>query len=372
MKLSIEVSFENVLRNFQKHWNVKTSELSKVYGPVFTLWIGPLPFVFICDPDMGRQAFNKSHFCGRPETQYQSLYNDDKNARGVPSADYGPAWNSGRRIMNVLKTNYAKSNDFSQLVANSTAEMLRLIKVEEASTETTLTAYKWMLLYLAYYQKLQQNIRDEIMNVLGKYNIPVDSVLMLHQAHIMNNPEHWTNPDCFNPDRFLDENGCLDLVKPNAYMPFASGKRICPGEPMALNELFYSMVTLLQLTKDYTINLHCETERTLTMLESDPVLFEILIKGFTSTLFSTLFYTLLINLNKQIPITFGYMLEMWQTFATFNHRWYSAITGVSAAGIDRHLIQTYILFGRHFSCYMFAANVRVQYLENKIHCCLKY
>ncbi|CAG2173652.1 unnamed protein product [Oppiella nova] len=60
-----------VFRNFTKHWNLELIKLTKVYGPVFTLWIGPLPFVFICDLDNCREAFNKSEFTGRPSTVWQ-------------------------------------------------------------------------------------------------------------------------------------------------------------------------------------------------------------------------------------------------------------------------------------------------------------
>ncbi|CAG2115951.1 unnamed protein product, partial [Medioppia subpectinata] len=57
-------------RNHKLAWHTEVSKLSKVYGPVFTLWIGPLPFVFICDLDMGRQAFTKCEFSGRIDIKY--------------------------------------------------------------------------------------------------------------------------------------------------------------------------------------------------------------------------------------------------------------------------------------------------------------
>ena len=59
-----------MFRNFTKHWNQELIKLTKVYGPVFTLWIGPLPFVFICDLDNCREAFNKIEFTGRPNTLF--------------------------------------------------------------------------------------------------------------------------------------------------------------------------------------------------------------------------------------------------------------------------------------------------------------
>ncbi|CAG2107649.1 unnamed protein product, partial [Medioppia subpectinata] len=360
-------NYPPVLRNFQKHLSEETSKLSKVYGPVFTLWIGPLPFVFICDLDMGREVYNKPHFNGRPKTHYKKLFSSGPNEQSIVNADYGPCWLSGRKIAMSVISKYAKTSELSQLVANRTADMLRLIVEEQginkpfkpneysynlfanivvsillsielnmhqdefkalkymttdhftelgatgiardfcdimiaakheaieedkrvakflnddnlsrilvdlslAASETTTTTLLWTILYMAYYPKLQTRLRNEIRNVLGdaipgvndkarlsyvmtfileilrvrnpfpigvphtttkaaklgSYNIPTETILMLHQGHIMNDPDHWTKPDLFNPDRFLDANGCVDLVKPNAYIPFAIGKRICP------------------------------------------------------------------------------------------------------------------------------------------------
>ncbi|CAG2123052.1 unnamed protein product, partial [Medioppia subpectinata] len=36
----------SVFRNYKKHFAVEIIKVSKVYGPVFTLWIGPIPFIW--------------------------------------------------------------------------------------------------------------------------------------------------------------------------------------------------------------------------------------------------------------------------------------------------------------------------------------
>ncbi|CAG2101209.1 unnamed protein product [Medioppia subpectinata] len=87
-----------IVRIFYKHLTEETSKLSKVYGPVFTLWIGPLPFVFICDLDMAREMFNNPHFNGRPDTHYKKLFNKGQYVQGIVNADYGPCFISSRKI----------------------------------------------------------------------------------------------------------------------------------------------------------------------------------------------------------------------------------------------------------------------------------
>src|SRR5688572_30781492 len=62
-----------VFRNYKKQWSFKIMELSEKYGPIITVWIGPKPFVFICDVKY-KDAFNKSELSGRPQTEYSILF----------------------------------------------------------------------------------------------------------------------------------------------------------------------------------------------------------------------------------------------------------------------------------------------------------
>ena len=60
----------------------------------------------------------------------------------------------------------------------------------------------------------------------------------------MLNPEHFTNPHEFNPDRFLDSNG---EFRPDEHViPFALGKRYCLGQSLAEKEYFLFFTGLMQ------------------------------------------------------------------------------------------------------------------------------
>ena len=48
-------------------------KLGNKYGPVFTLWVGPKPYVFIQDLDLAKEAFNKNEFTGRPDSVFGSF-----------------------------------------------------------------------------------------------------------------------------------------------------------------------------------------------------------------------------------------------------------------------------------------------------------
>ena len=63
--------------------------------------------------------------------------------------------------------------------------------------------------------------------------------------HMMRDPDYWSDPDTFNPERFLGENG--KIVKEERFVPYGIGKRVCIGESLAKTELFIIFTRLMQL-----------------------------------------------------------------------------------------------------------------------------
>ena len=64
-------------------------------------------------------------------------------------------------------------------------------------------------------------------------------------------PDLWVNPEMFNPDRFINEEG--KFSKPNYFVPFGHGKRSCVGEPLAKAELFIFFVVMVRRVRFETI-----------------------------------------------------------------------------------------------------------------------
>lgn len=65
----------------------------------------------------------------------------------------------------------------------------------------------------------------------------------------------------FQPERFLDVNGRLQLSK-DLSLPFGAGKRLCPGETFSRNVLFLIYSALVQ-----SFNIKLDTGSTLPKLE---------------------------------------------------------------------------------------------------------
>uniref|UniRef100_A0A8C6M1R3 Cytochrome P450 2F2-like n=1 Tax=Nothobranchius furzeri TaxID=105023 RepID=A0A8C6M1R3_NOTFU len=73
------------------------------------------------------------------------------------------------------------------------------------------------------------------------------TMIIQNMASVLREEGQWKFPHEFNPENFLNEEG--EFVKPEAFMPFSAGPRVCLGESLARMELFLILVTLLRKYK---------------------------------------------------------------------------------------------------------------------------
>ncbi|XP_076377158.1 cytochrome P450 enzyme phantom [Megalopta genalis] len=150
-----------------------------------------------------------------------------------------------------------------------------------AGTDTSLTTLRWFILFLAVHPKEQEKLREEMDRCLneteypslksrpsmprleaamaevqrlrsvtplgiphgtledtriGGYDIPKGAMIVPMQWAVHTDPTYWPDPLEFRPDRFLAEDG--SFFKPDSFLPFQSGKRVCVGEELARMTLF--------------------------------------------------------------------------------------------------------------------------------------
>ncbi|XP_063793796.1 cytochrome P450 2A13-like isoform X2 [Pseudophryne corroboree] len=79
---------------------------------------------------------------------------------------------------------------------------------------------------------------------LRNYTFRKGTVFIALLSSVHNDKTRFNNPEHFNPNNFLDENG--KFKNNNALMPFSAGKRICPGMSLAVMEIFLYVITMLQ------------------------------------------------------------------------------------------------------------------------------
>jgi trans-cinnamate 4-monooxygenase len=155
--------------------------------------------------------------------------------------------------------------------------------INVAAIETTLWSMEWTLAELVNHPKAQRKLREEIHSILGGgpvlesniqnlpylqavvkeslrlhtpipllvphmnlkeaklagYDIPKETKVIINAWWLANNPEWWTNPEEFRPERFLEEEQATDAAVAGKgvdfrYLPFGMGRRSCPGIILAL------------------------------------------------------------------------------------------------------------------------------------------
>lgn len=160
-----------------------------------------------------------------------------------------------------------------------------------AGTDTTRITLNWVLLYLSNYPDMQEKIRNEVKenigdrapiqddkhscpytlafiteilrvrpvvsftlehkaiqnSTLGIYNIPKDITLVFHIFSQHMDPAFWEDPKEFRPERFLETDGTfMTTSRFTGYLPFSLGRRACPGEKLALADLFLLITGLIR------------------------------------------------------------------------------------------------------------------------------
>ncbi|KAI3523479.1 hypothetical protein L1887_01648 [Cichorium endivia] len=80
--------------------------------------------------------------------------------------------------------------------------------------------------------------------MVGGYTIPKGCTVFLNVWAIHRDPHYWDNPLEFNPERFLT-NKCDFKGNNLNFFPFGSGRRSCPGVPLAEKMQMYILASLL-------------------------------------------------------------------------------------------------------------------------------
>ncbi|XP_046552806.1 cytochrome P450 18a1-like [Haliotis rubra] len=156
-------------------------------------------------------------------------------------------------------------------------------------TETTSTTIRWAIIFLVRNPEVQQRMRDEIDRHVERarqpsvsdkpnlpyteatileiqrcadiapfsvahgtlqdvtfrnYLVPRNSIVIPNIHSVLADPELWVHPSDFRPERFLDDTG--SVTKPEHFIPFFMGRRVCLGESLARMELFLFISALVQ------------------------------------------------------------------------------------------------------------------------------
>lgn len=82
--------------------------------------------------------------------------------------------------------------------------------------------------------------------IVNGYHVPVGTRLFVNLWKIHRDPDVWSDPYEFQPERFLTTHKDFDVRGQNfEYIPFGTGRRMCPGVSFALQVTQLTLASLL-------------------------------------------------------------------------------------------------------------------------------
>ncbi|KAH6825078.1 hypothetical protein C2S53_018457 [Perilla frutescens var. hirtella] len=131
------------------------------------------------------------------------------------------------------------------------AEVREALKGKTAVEESDVEGMKYLKLVVKETLRLHPPIpllprqsREECK--VGGYSIPVKTRVMINVWSMGRDPNYWDNPEIFCPERFLNAPKEMDFVGNDfEFIPFGSGRRICPGLNFGLANVELPLAKLL-------------------------------------------------------------------------------------------------------------------------------
>ncbi|XP_009796910.1 premnaspirodiene oxygenase [Nicotiana tabacum] len=138
----------------------------------------------------------------------------------------------------------------ASVFAKAQAEVREVFNRKETFDENDVEELKYLKLVIKETLRLHpplplmlpRECREET-NING-YTIPLKSKVMVNVWAIGRDPKNWDDAESFKPERF--EQSSVDFVGNNfEYLPFGSGRRICPGILFGLANIYLPLAQLL-------------------------------------------------------------------------------------------------------------------------------
>ncbi|KAH6938065.1 hypothetical protein HPB50_006643 [Hyalomma asiaticum] len=82
--------------------------------------------------------------------------------------------------------------------------------------------------------------------IIGEYFIPKGATIVANIWGVHNDPSYWSEPEKFEPSRFLNKDGSVAWEKVDRVISFSVGKRMCPAEIFASVEIYTYLTRLMQ------------------------------------------------------------------------------------------------------------------------------
>ncbi|XP_046563677.1 cytochrome P450 2J1-like [Haliotis rubra] len=81
---------------------------------------------------------------------------------------------------------------------------------------------------------------------VGGYDVPKGTMVIINHDALHFDPDQWEDVNMFKPERFLDSDGKMG-PKPESWLPFSAGRRVCLGETVAKPEIHLFLAGIMRV-----------------------------------------------------------------------------------------------------------------------------
>uniref|UniRef100_A0A3Q2TSI2 Cytochrome P450 1A n=2 Tax=Fundulus heteroclitus TaxID=8078 RepID=A0A3Q2TSI2_FUNHE len=125
-----------------------------------------------------------------------------------------------------------------QLEVDRAVDRSRLPSIEDQSRLPYVMAFIYEVMRFTSFVPLTIPHSTLTDTSLMGYAVPKNTVVFINQWSINHDPATWSNPETFDPERFLDAQGALNKDLTSNVLIFSVGRRRCIGEELSKMQLF--------------------------------------------------------------------------------------------------------------------------------------
>uniref|UniRef100_A0A175YQM3 Cytochrome P450 n=1 Tax=Daucus carota subsp. sativus TaxID=79200 RepID=A0A175YQM3_DAUCS len=279
------------------------ARLAKKYGPLMTIYQGSVTTIVASSAEMAQLILQKHDADMSGRIIPDAITTLEHPSHSMAWLHAGEEWRLIRRVLATFLTNTHKLDSLCEL-RHGVMELF--LAGSETSTNTTEWAMTELILHPDKMTKLRNEIAESVSqkgrieesellrlpylqavvketmrlhlavpfllphktetNVkLKGYEIPKNTQVLVNAWAIARDLDSWENPTSFMPERFLDSE--VDFRGQHfSYLPFGSGRRMCPGIPLAHRVVSLMIASLVyhfewKLPHDMNPKEHDMTER---------------------------------------------------------------------------------------------------------------
>lgn len=128
-------------------------------------------------------------------------------------------------------------------------ELQRVIGKGNPMEESDIDKLPYLQAIVKETMRLQSSLllprRAEEELTIGGFTIPKGTQIMVNTWALGRDPNVWENPNSFRPERFLGSGSAHAKGRNFEFIPFGGGRRICPGQPLAVRVMHLMVGSLV-------------------------------------------------------------------------------------------------------------------------------